>query len=277
LLRQRLSIETLLPLGILVVFIPLLGNALYISMLLCPFVAVLGVLWLADLSKRARRKKLVTYLIALLCISSIVVPAWSILRWNSETQLTGDTVKVPDAMFNDANYLTAFYPDVPAISNVHVLPLQLAAMSDTDFLISGIPLVLSGDVGRRQIKDSVTFSDAPFPMNLYKWYVYQREPYADFYVLSLMMHGVSMVSFTGEFMSNSIDFFTPNSNLLVVVDNHWPNKYVYLYGILESKLLPELSSAAWGGSYPSGAPHSLPSYQSYQSERVTLYMVELPL
>ena len=274
--NHRLTVATLFPIAVIISFIHMLGNTLYVSMVIAPFVSILGTMWLSRLFRNSSRRMIATFLVAALCAASIALPIWSTARWNTTAQSTGDTVEVEDQLFNDANYLRACYDDAPAISNVHVLPAQLAAISDIEFLRGGIPLALSGYVTADEVRDNVTFSHAAFPRDLLTWYVYENEPEVDLYVLGLMVHGTSIFSIDGVFYLKTRQLFSANTNLIVVVDNNWPTEYVFMYGVLNANFLAELRYATFDSGDSSPA-YSDPSYESYQSDRITLYMVKLPV
>ena len=274
--NHKLTVATLFPIAVILSFIPLLGNTLYVSMVVSPFVSILGTLWLSGLFRNTSRRILAVFLVVVLCAASIALPLWSTARWNTTAQMTGDTVEVGDQIFNDANYLNKFYNDVPAISNAYVLPQQLAAMSDVKFLRGGIPLALSGYVSADDMKDNVTFMHDTFPRDLLTWYKYENEPAVDMYVLGLMVHGTSILSSYGDFSLKTRQLFSANRNLVVVVDNNWPEEYVHVYGILYANFPAELRYANWHSGSESPL-NFLPSYQSYQSERITLFMVEMPV
>ena len=273
--RMRLSATSLLPVTIMIAFIPLLGNNLYVSMLLSPFVSVLGAMWLSGVVGRTRRKLLVISILTFLIVSSVLLPVWSTDRWNREKQRTGDTVEVGGVLFNDATYMTVELGGTSAIANTDVISLQLAAFTDTDFLRSGIPLVLSNDITPNDVKGNVTFSKATFPINLYTWFEYVNEPNADLYILYLMGLGVSFLSGSGEVNHEARQLFHDHSRLIVAIDNHRGHEFVHVYGSYPAVLPVELENARWDPPGPT-TPQSLSSYITYVSERSSLYVLQLP-
>ena len=266
---SRLSIETLYPFAVLIVFIPLLGSALYVSMLLAPFVAILGSMWIAKLMKSSRRRLAVLSIIVLLIVSSVALPIWSTQRWNGKEYLSGDTVAVGNQVFNDAAYLRAQFKGAAAISNVNTMVSELAATGHVNFLGSGIPTVLSGDVTRDEIEMNMTWSREPFPKNLYAWFEYPQQPYVDFFVLGLMITGVGFV--VGPQSSHgATEYYLNHSKFVVAIDNLRPSEYVDLYSINDARFPSEIQRST------TNANQQFSSYECYQSAGLTLYLVQLP-
>jgi hypothetical protein len=264
---SRFSFESLFPLAVLIVFIPVLGSALYVSMLLAPFVAILGSMWIAKLLASSRRRLAVLSVIVLLIISSAVLPIWSTQRWSEKEYLGGKTVSVDDQVYNDASYLRVDFEGTDAISNIGTTTSELAAIGHVTFLGSGVSMVLSGDVTREDIVRNLTWSADPFPKNLYVWFEYPQQPSVDFFVLGLMITGVSFIA--GNHTSQS-EYYLNHPKLVVVVDSLRPSEYVDLYSISHANLPTEILRST------TDANRQFSSYECYQSAGLTLYLVQLP-
>lgn len=274
--NSRLSTETFFPLATLLAFIPLLGNSLYVSMLLTPFVAILGVFWLARMYERNKRKTHALLVLGFLMGASLILPLWSSQRWNSDAYLSGDMVETDNRMFSDASYLGSNARGLFAISNTNTMSLELSATSGVDFLGSGLFLALNGDITPRDVHNNITWSTAGFPTNLYVWFEYQNEPNADRYVLGLMMLGLTYTSGQRSY-SDARDYFSSHPKLLVVVDNNRPSNFIDPYSILPAAFLAQVRNAQWQPDPAHPAVYSpLPSYAIYQSQRVSMFAVEMP-
>ena len=266
---SRLTLETLYPLAVLIVFIPVLGSSLYVSMLLAPFVAILGSMWIAKLLESSRRRLTVLSIIALLIVSSAALPIWSTQRWNEKEYLSGKTVNVDDQVFNDATYLRVNFKGNAAISNVDTTTSELAAIGHVTFLGSGLSMVLSGDVTREDILRNLTWSAAPFPRNLYVWFEYPQQPSVDFFVLGLMVTGVGFVA--GPHNSDdATEYYLNHPKFVVAVDSLRPSEYVDLYSINHANFLTEMERST------TNANKEFSSYECYQTAGLTLYLVQLP-
>ena len=275
---QRFSIEMIFPLTIVLVFIPLIGNALYISMLLSPFVAILGTAWIRRVWHKSKHKRSVVFVVILLIASSVALPVWSTNRWNAREYASGDTVAVDSQFTNDANYLTIMEPGVNAISNGVIMDLHMAALSDVVFFESGIPLALSGDITKEDMHENVTWSKVPFPRNLYMWFSYVQEPNVDIYVLGLMVIGAEFLAQGGGMGFEAKDFFADHSRILVVIDNKWPSVYIGKWNTLSAVFPSQLQNATWSTSNGTSRDYyELQSYVMYETERISVYMVELPI
>lgn len=257
---------------ILIVFTPLLGNQLYISMLIAPFIAVLGVIGLSMMRISNLRRSLTAFGIFLLVVSSVMMPVWSTSRWNSAEYIGGDTVEVELDLYNDGSYLQYSVAGASAVSNTNVVSTRIAATSGVTFLGSGIIRTLSGDVDGDEVERNIEWSDAPFPLNLYKWFQYVNSSDADTYVRTLMIHGFSAIY--GDLASVDISrYFEGHSNLVVVVDNNWNREYVGVYTIRPSTFVDELYSCEYDAT--SDQSSSIDSYMVYSSGRATVFIVDL--
>ncbi len=260
----RLSIETLFPLAVVIAFIPLLGNTLYVSMVLAPFVSILGVICIARILRSAKRKRVVFVVVLFLMASAIFLPFWSSGRWNEGGDyLSGQTVEVDSRIYSDATYLEFEYPDTFGISNVNTFWIQLGVSSDTRFLTSGVPLAINGDIKESDMEANVSWSSASFPTNLYVWFEYKQEPNVDGYVEVLVTYGVGYIrgSFSG---TERARYFSDHPKLVVAIDNDHPESYAGTYNQRNSTLPSELKQASW-----------VDSYMVYQSSRLTLFAVDL--
>jgi hypothetical protein len=266
----RFFMRGVYPLAVMLVFVPVLGSSLYVSMLLAPFVAILGVLWLQSLgsSKKAKSGTL-TVVVVVLMVLSPTFTVWSADRWNQAQQFSGDRVEVANVVFNDATYLSSGWDGIYGMCNVGSLEAQLTAYANVNFLESGIQATVDKDVTSKDIKDNMTPSATPFPGNLYAWFVYKNDSLVSRYVLALMTAGVVVTKgSTGEFP----DYAKSHTNLIVVIDNNWPSTYVDSYGDRTARFPDEVRDCK-----ASTPPYDdISSYSTYASQRLTIYMVQLP-
>ena len=274
--RSRLNTEVLFLVAILLVFIPVLGNSLYVSMLLSPFVAILGTIWISSLLGRKRVMKIGVVLVGFLIASSIFLPLWSSDRWNEREYMSGDLVEVDSRVFNDCAYLRVYYDDECAISNVNVMAQQLAAISGIDVLASGVQVAINGDVLEQDVRENLTWSSHQFPYNLYRWYEYRDEPNVDFYVLAFMADGSRTISLASS-ESPLGNYFAKHPKLLVAIDNDQRHRFISMYSNINARLPAELENARYLLQY-SGVSRvmELDSYKIYCSEKVSLYALQMP-
>ena len=266
---SRLTLETLYPLAVLIVFIPILGSGLYVSMLLAPFIAILGSMWVAKLVESSRRRFAVLSIIVLLIVSSVALPMWSTQRWNEKEYPGGETVRVDNPIFNDATYLRVNFKGAYAICNVDTTNSELAAIGYVTFFGSSIPMALSGEVTREDVVRNLTWSAEPFPRNLYVWFEYPQQPDVGFFVFGLMVAGVAFV--VGPHSSTgATEYYLNNPKFVVAVDSMRPSEYVTLYSINHAIFLTEIERST------SNADQQFSSYECYQTAELTLYLVQLP-
>jgi hypothetical protein len=259
----------------LIAFVPLLGNHLYVSMLLTPIVAIIGGLVIAHIyglpSRRIYRQVFVIVLLA----SSMVLPYWSIQRWNSNEYMSGDIVETEEVLFSDSIYLRYVDVDTRAICNVGIIESQLYANSGMSFLASGIMLAVNDELTSTDIDENVVWSESSFPMNLYKWFQYQDEPLVEYYIKGLMINGLEYISDPAH-TNEAREYFLEHPKLTVVVDNNWPSQYVDSFSIRNADFLGELakglSTEDTGVVY---SDNSVGSYLTYKSERISVYIVDL--
>jgi hypothetical protein len=268
--KRRIAAELLFLAILLVVFIPMLPSSLYITMLLTPFVAILGVAWIGQLL-HGKKHMFWLSVVVVIVIASILLPFWSSARWNETVQISGYTTVVDDQGVNDARYIGQYQDEAFAISNVDITGLRLSAISGTIFLGSGVMFVLSGDMTSEMVKENLTWAQEDFPNNLYSWFEAGNDATPDIRVLSLYQRGAYYSN-----LSEMRDFYSAHSRLLVTVDNNWPNNYVWVWGIYPASLPEELRSAIWHESDGSH-PRFLPSYIVYESEGISMFATQLPV
>jgi hypothetical protein len=267
---RRLDARQLYPLMLLVSLMPMLGHIMYVAMLMAPFVAVLGTMWIARWFNPHRRNRFAVFALVAIVAGSMLLPSWNIERWNSHPYMTGDTVEVPSQVFSDAAYLEYAYSNGYVISNAIVLSAQLSSISGARFLSSGIGSVLSGDITSEQVEGNVTLSVANFPRNLLELLSYDDELHVDSNVNSIMVAGARFA------IGANSEYFKTHSHLIVVVDRNWPSTLVTQYFSRPAVFPSELLSASWR-NLPSTEGKALDSYLMYQSERVSLFIVQLPV
>jgi hypothetical protein len=272
---RKPSPEGLFLVSSILVFIPVLGNSLYVSMILSPFVSILGAFWFAGCfrSSSNRTRKVGKIILVLLAVASLIVPVWSIQKWNDQEYLSGKTVEVDNQVYCDAAYLRVNEDGQYAVSNINVVSLELAATTGTGFLDSGIYLVLNNDITVQDIRRNIIWSDKQFPTNMYEWFGYQNAPNVNYYVLGLMTNGLGFINGQNANLE-AREYFTGHTNMLVVVDNNRPTEFVNAYSILDAALLGQLKAAEWQTVGESGiVTVDVPSYVTYESQGITLYMV----
>ena len=264
--RPVFTARALFPISVILVSVPVLGSSLYVSMLLAPFVAIIGLVYVRESLRNEQRKKFVMSILGALVVVSLVFPIWSSQRWNNLELSSGDTVEVNNQLFNDAAYLLINGRQRYAISNADTITSQLQAFTDTYFLKSEIAQVVSGDMTASEVRGNITPSRMGFPWNIYAWYDYDKEYDVDSILMGTMNGG-------SAFLTNKAnEWFSSHPMMFVVVDNNLPTQYSNAYGLTSAVLLTELRNAQ-----TSGAEHDpLPSYVVYQSERVTIYILHMP-
>ena len=270
--RARLSIRYLFLILTLVAAIPLLGRALYISMLLLPFVAVLGALVIYQAFRTTKRESLLRVGLTSLIIFSIILPIWSVGFWNGQEYLSGDTVEVPSETYNDASYLRENFKETFAIANSEVTALQMATLAKSYILREGIYSILNGEIDGDKLRSSIELSADRFPENLYSWFTYEESVDIDYFVLGLMTKGYSFLESSQGTSSGAYDYFSSHSNLVVLVDNEWSESYVTEYGVSQSAFLTEIKNGVWIDGESSNA---VDSYQVFQSGGMTAYILDL--
>lgn len=267
-------IKTFFPLAVLIAFIPLLGNPLYISMLIAPYAAILGARFASTLSTRMRSRAAAILLVALVA-TSVVVPVWSTQRWNGLEFKSGDTVIVDYQAFNDANYYDYAGADRYAISNVKPLELRTAALSEVRFLSSGVPVLINEDLSGTDVREGISWSSDSFPKNIYRWFTYSEPFNVDQSVRGLMLYGVGYLDWPVA-PPEAVDYFDTHRTLVVIIDNDWPTSVVSMYSVQPAILPSQLSAAMWQPDGGTESREPLDSYKFYVSAESTSYLVRLP-
>jgi len=128
---------------------------------------------------------------------------------------------------------------------------------------------LSGDIRPENVKyGDITRTEEVFPRNLINLLKPKSSPDFDSYISQLMRSGVNNL---GSF-PDAKGYFSSHSRLLVAVDNTRPNQYVDSYYDPPAPFLTDIRNVtSW-----SGGNQEFSSYTMYQSEGMTLYLVQLP-
>ncbi len=274
---SNLTPKSMYPLGVLIAFVPILGNTLYVSMIIAPFVAILGVQMIDRMMHGQGFRRMKQIFVIALIIATVALPILSVDRWNDVAFLSGDKVEVSNQVFNDAAYLRVENDGDYAIANVNTQTLSLFSLSRTRFLSSGIYLTINGDLTSKDVRDNITWQSSIFPSNLYKWFEYPDEPNVDSYVRGLMTIGLGSLSGPSSSKSTS-DYFAAHSRLIIVVDTRWSSEFITSYSILPANFLSELQMSHSQLSTEDGdSSKTFQSYSYYSSGGMTAYMVQLPL
>jgi len=274
--RSRFRTETLFLLALPMLFIPVITDALYISMLLTPYLAILGAATIGTLVGRAKHRRPILFVVVLLISASLFLPGWSIDRWNGEREMSGYSVEVDDQFFNDGNYLREYEYEAFAVSNDDLISRRLSGISETIFLWSGVESALSGDVTQSSVKENLTWAEEKFPRNLYLWFTYGGDPQVDLRAIMIVLRGVEYASGGGDTLPSGEGFFESHEKILVAVDNNWPNQYVWVWGIVDAELPEQLRNARWSETMTGRSNIPLESYNIYSSELITLYALRIP-
>ena len=241
--RFNFNARILLPVFVISVLIPVFGETLYVSMILSPFVAVLGTLWFDYAFRRPRMRKSAMVILVALLVVSVGHPLWSMNRWNGVTFLSGDRVEVGNQVFNDATYLADIDDPIFGTCNSQTVEMWLQALSGVNFLSGiGVVLTLNGDVDPEEVSEAIDKSSYEFPRNIYNWYDYDEAPLVGRYVQSLMIRGVSYLYATGQ-VDGATEYFASHSNLVVVIDNRWSAEYVTQSAISNATFPEELTAS----------------------------------
>ncbi len=276
LLARRASKEVLFLMALPILFIPLLPSSLYITLLLTPFMAILGASWISIL--RENRRMLSSLLVVALVLASVALPFWSCNRWNKEEDTSGDMVVSNDQVFNDANYLRLYQGEVDATSNDYILSQRLSGISGTLFLRSGVVSAVTGDLTSESLKNNVTWMKERFPNNLYLWFASDSERDLDTHIIMFILSGIVYHNGSHDLLDSGARYFDVHSRLLVAIDNEWPTTFVWVWGVVNADLPNQLRNASWGErlSLTVVVYHPLPSYLIYESQRISLYALEVP-
>jgi len=271
----RTTRRTLMPYSAIICFLPMLGSGLYVSMILLPFVAVLGAYWFGTAQWAGARKKVMVATAIVLVLSSIGISSWSTHYWNSTEYLSGDTVEVDNGVFNDAAYIRVLGVNQKWLSNSDVLSLQLSAVSGAYFVHSGIRGLLAGDTNPDDVVANASVSKEAFPENMYNWIVYTHDLYRDYMVQGLFSYGVSFFSKIGPVSDYASDYFQANSKILIAVDVHHADRYAGRWSVVPSELHQQLVYSSWSSSsLDDEETQRLFSYLLYSSERLQIFGTE---
>ena len=162
------------------------------------------------------------------------------------------------------------------ISNTNPMTMQLTAVSSASLLGSGMLAPLSGIVTAEDIRGNITMSTAPFPANLYKWFVYENEPMVGLYVRNLMIRGLDHVSELGQNVVVN-EYLLSGNSIWIAVDNNQPSKFVDSYSAQEAKFIDQLRSATWVTIDLNGVTAiSLSSHMIFESEGMSLFILRYP-
>ena len=272
-IRKEPTATMLFPVLLIICFIPLLPRAQYITMILAPFAAVLGATFFEQALKKRRWRRQVKALLLIVICTSFVMPVWSVQRWNDHAPGSGEAVESNMQLFVDAEYLHTFEDDAYVISNNELLTNRLAGVTGVIFLKPGMYSVLSGDVTAESVEGNVSTSQRDFPEYLYVLFSYDNDYVIQLNLYRFVTKGCQFPASGIDFWHEEIGYYDAHSRLLVVVDNRWPDVYVWSWGVADAKLPSELRNAQWqidSTIYP------LHSYSIYISERITLYATEVP-
>lgn len=274
----NMTVKNIYPLTVVLCFLPLIGSSLYISMVLLPFLAIIGATWFRNRMKSGRSRKGILTLLLLLIVFSLVIPAWSTIWWNSHEYRAGTTVEVDNRVFNDVIYLRGVAWNRCGVSNTELLQSLLGAESGVEFVNSGIQSAMSGEITRTEIEANMSWSESNFPVNLYLWFEYEPDINMYYAYRGLMTEGVGFIYGSGSLNEYARGFFLEHSRLVVVVDNHWPSSFVGRWGTQEAAFPSELSNAQWSLATPDGiVGRPLDSYRMYESEGISIFLTELPV
>ena len=261
--RPVFTVRALFPISVILVSVPVLGSALYVSMLLAPLVAILGLVYVREALRNGRRKKLVLTIMGMLVVVSLVFPVWSSERWNGFELSPGATVEVHNQIFNDATYLRVSAYQRYAISNGNVVTAQLLAFTDLYLLNSEYTLMVSGEITASKLRGNVTPSGMSFPLNIYLWFDYKGEYNVGDILTGTMNGGSAFLNGHGGLSIKANEWFSSYPKIFVVVDNNVQSSAVFLTEIRNAQT-------------SDGRNAFLPSYMVYQSELITTYVINMP-
>lgn len=260
--RPVLTTRILLPIFVILASVPVLGSSFYVSMLLAPFVAILGLVYVREALRNGQRKKQVLTIVGLLVCASLVLPVWSSQRWNGFEPVPGITVEVPNQVFNDATYLRVSACQGYAISGGGSVALELQSFSDLHFLSSGISEAINGDITADELLGRVTPSRMEFPSNIYVWLDYRGEYDVDSILWRTMTGGSAFLNGNDSSSIKANEWYSFHPRIFVVVDNNLQSS---------PRFLTEIRNAHTSD----GRSAFIPSYVIYQSERITTYVLDI--
>lgn len=260
--RPVLTARTLFPVSVILVSVPVLGGSFYVSMLLAPFVAILGLVYVREALRNGQRKKLALTVVGLLVVVSLVLPIWSSQRWNGFEPIPGATVEVHNQIFNDATYLRVNAHQRYAISNGGAVTAELQSFTDLYFLNSGISQAVNGDITANELLGNITPSRIEFPLNIYVWFDYREEYDVDNILRETMNRGSAFLNRNDSSSIKANEWFSFHPKMFVVVDNSLQSSAIFLTEVRNAQT-------------SDGRNAFIPSYMIYQSERITTYVLNM--
>lgn len=278
LMRKSTTSLNLFPFAVLIVFIPLIGYQIYVSLVIAPYTVALGLIWLHKVRMNAR-KRVFQIVFLLLVASSLALPPLFIDRWNDTTYVSGDSVVVDADIFNVANYCGYYYESQSSVSNAVVLSGLVGAISGVPFLGSGISALLIGDVAAEDIEAGLRPVDGDFPLNPYSWFEYDGDAFSGYFRTRLMRGGISyLCDGVGSSDSDFRNYLACHSRLVVYVDNLWPASYVTQYSSVSAVFPSELAASESTCEYTAEAGTAeFASFLVFESGRSSMYLAQLPI
>lgn len=278
-MRRSATSLNLYPLAVIVVFIPLVGLQIYVSLVIIPYVVVLGLTALRTMRVRARRKSMMAVLLAMLAVSSLLLPYILVDRWNDAVYTSGDTVTADDEAFNVANYCEYGYYGEKSISNGGAFNGIVGSVSGIVFIGSGIRAILTDDVTAEDVRDGLTPSEAEYPLSLYSWFEYNGDELPGYFQTGLVSGGIGYLC--RGMSGGSVEFaeyLASHSRLVVYIDNDWQDSLLTSYGSSYSVFPSELSSSETTCEYDiiEGSAY-FASYLVFESGRSSVYLAQLPI
>ncbi len=278
-LRRLATNLNLYPLAVIVVFIPLVGHQIYVSLVIIPYVVILGLTALRTMRISVKRKSLMAALMAVLAVSSLVLPYILVDRWNDSAYSSGDTVTADHEAFNVANYCEYYYYGEKSISNGGAFNGLVGSVSGIVFLGSGIRAILTGDVTAEEVREGLRPSEAEYPLSLYSWFEYDGDELSGYFQMGLASGGISYLD--RGVSGGSVEFeeyLASHSRLVVYVDNNWQDSLLTSYGSSYAVFPSELSSSTttWEYSVEDGSAR-FSSYLVFESARSSIYLAQLPI
>ena len=113
-----------------------------------------------------------------------------------------------------------------------------------------------------------------FPYNLYQWFSSNSEREFDYQSILTVDYGIKFPN--GSLHSGYLipGYFEAHSRILAVIDNDWPNEFAWVWGVNHAELPEQLRTAQW--NITEGVDIALPSYLIYESQKVSLFALEVP-
>lgn len=240
-------------------FIPIVGNSLYLSMLLMPFVAVVIALGYAWMFKLKPFPKFWKGLVCVLLLASLLFPGFMVSHWNNEKYATGDRVVAAPEAHSAGLYEKYSLGDVPFLWNNEVLAAQVSAFSEGTAIRSGVPAVIAGLVDPKVVKEGTTTNE--WPQVMYQRFIWPREGVIGDQLI-LMMSGDGVERQVPQFINAA----EGRTSFLCMIDRNTPGSFSNTYSQLPSELATRIGNGV--------GPH-VDSYIIYSDQRVSWYAVRL--